>query len=84
VKMDEEKVKGWIAQGAQPSTQAASLFRRAGIIAARPSKSKKKPAAASAGKKKAVVRKRPRKVTPRKTKAKATRAKKKAKVAAKA
>jgi len=84
VKMDEEKVKGWIAQGAQPSTQAASLFRRAGIIAARPSKSKKKPAAASAGKKKAVVRKRPRKVTPRKTKARATRAKKKAKVAAKA
>jgi len=84
VKMDEEKVKGWIAQGAQPSTQAASLFRRAGIIAARPSKSKKKPAAKAAGKKKAVVRKRPRKVTPRKTKAKATRAKKKAKAAAKA
>ena len=28
VKMDEEKVKGWIAEGAQPSTQAASLFRR--------------------------------------------------------
>lgn len=83
VKMDEEKVKGWIAQGAQPSTQAASLFRRAGIIAARPSKPKRKPAA-SAGKKKAVVRKRPRKVTPRKTKAKATRAKKKAKAAAKA
>ncbi len=84
VKMDEEKVKGWIAQGAQPSTQAASLFRRAGIIAARPTKTKKKPAAATAGKKKAVVRKRPRKVTPRKTKAKATRAKKKAKLAAKA
>jgi len=84
VKMDEEKVKGWIAQGAQPSTQAASLFRRAGIIAARPTKTKKKAAAASAGKKKAVVRKRPRKVTPRKTKAKATRAKKKAKLAAKA
>lgn len=84
VKMDEEKVKGWIAQGAQPSTQAASLFRRAGIIAARPSKPKKKPAAKAAAKKKAVVRKRPRKVTPRKTKAKATRAKKKAKAAAKA
>ena len=83
VKMDEEEVKGWIAQGAQPSTQAASLFRRAGIIAARPSKPKKKPAAAAAGKKK-VVRKRPRKVTPRKTRAKATRAKKKAKATAKA
>ena len=38
VKMDEDKVKSWIGQGAQPSTQAASLLRRAGIIAARPSK----------------------------------------------
>ena len=83
VKMDEEKVKGWIAQGAQPSTQAASLFRRAGIIAARPSKSTKKATATKASKN-GVARKRPRKVTPRKTKAKATRAKKKAKAAAKA
>ncbi len=77
VKMDEEKVKGWIAEGAQPSTQAASLFRKAGIIAARASKPTKKKAAAGA-KKKAVKRKRPVKVTPRKAKAKATRAKKKA------
>lgn len=83
VKMDEDKVKGWIAQGAQPSTQAASLFRRAGIIAARPSKPTKKAAATKASKN-GVARKRPRKVTPRKTKAKATRAKKKAKAAAKA
>ena len=79
VKMDEEKVKGWIAEGAQPSTQAASLFRRVGIIAARPSKSTKKKAAAAGTKKKAAVkRKRPVKVTERKTRAKATRAKKKA------
>ena len=79
VKMDEEKVKGWIAEGAQPSTQAASLFRRAGIIAARPSKSTKKKAAAAGTKKKAAAkRKRPVKVTERKTRAKATRAKKKA------
>lgn len=81
VKMDEEKVKGWIAQGAQPSTQAASLFRKAGIIAARPSKpSAKKKAATAAGTKKkaAVKRKRPVKVTPRKERAKAARAKKKA------
>lgn len=87
VKMDEEKVKAWIAEGAQPSTQAASLFRRAGIIAARPSKPKAKKAAAAGSKKKAVVkRKRPVKVTPRKEKAKAARAKKKAaaKAAAKA
>jgi len=81
VKMDEEKVKGWIAEGAQPSTQAASLFRRVGIIAARPTKSTKK-ASANGSTKKAVKRARPRKVTERKTRAKATRAKKKAKVAA--
>ena len=78
VKMDEEKVKGWIGQGAQPSTQAASLFRRAGIIAARPSKPTKKAGATKA----AVKRARPRKVTERKKGAKALRAKKRAKVAA--
>jgi small subunit ribosomal protein S16 len=80
VKMDEEKVKGWIAQGAQPSTQAASIFRRVGIIAARPSKSTKKATTASTGgaKKRVVKRARPRKVTERKTRAKATRAKHKA------
>ena len=77
VKMDEEKVKSWIGQGAQPSTQAASLFRRAGIIAARPSKPTKKAGATKA----AVKRARPRKVTERKTRAKALRAKKRAKVA---
>ncbi len=81
VKMDETKVKGWIAQGAQPSTQAASLFRKAGIIAARPSKSTKK-AVAPGAKKKVVKRSRPNKVTERKVRAKATRAKKKAKTAA--
>jgi len=76
VKMDEDKVKSWIGQGAQPSTQAASLFRRAGIIAARPSKPAKKAGATKA----AVKRARPRKVTERKTRAKALRAKKRAKV----
>jgi small subunit ribosomal protein S16 len=81
VKMDEEKVKGWIAQGAQPSTQAASLFRRAGIIAARPSRSHKKSTASANGKAPAK-RRRPRKVTERKTRAKAVRAKKRAKAAA--
>ena len=78
VKMDEDKVKSWIGQGAQPSTQAASLFRRAGIIAARPSKPAKKAAASKA----VVKRARPRKVTERKTRAKAARAKKRAKVTA--
>ena len=79
VKMNEEKVKSWIGQGAQPSTQAASLFRRAGIIAARPSKSTKKAGATKV----AVKRARPRKVTERKTRAKAHRAKVRAKVGAK-
>jgi small subunit ribosomal protein S16 len=78
VKMDEDKVKSWIGQGAQPSTQAASLFRRAGIIAARPSKPTKKAAATKA----VVKRARPRKLTERKTRAKAARAKKRAKVTA--
>ena len=78
VKMDEDKVKSWIGQGAQPSTQAASLFRRAGIIAARPSKPTKKAGVTKAS----VTRARKRKVTERKTRAKAVRAKKRAKVAA--
>src|SRR5262249_30682697 len=74
VKMDEAKVKSWTGQGAQPSTQAASLSRRAGIIAARPSKPRHK-----TGEPKAKVkRSRPRKVTERKTRAKATRAKRRA------
>ena len=80
VKMDEEKVKGWIAQGAQPSTQAASLFRRAGILASRPSRSRKHKASANG--KAPAKRRRPRKVTPRKTRAKAARAKQKAKAGA--
>lgn len=75
VKMDEEKVKGWIALGARPSTQAASLFRRAGIVAARASKTTKK--AGEAAKPKAA-RAKPRKVTDRRARNKAARAKKKA------
>lgn len=80
MKIDESKVKGWIAQGAQPSVQVASLLRPMGIIAARPSKpvaASSKAAAKSTSKKKAA-RKKPRVVTERKARAKATRAKKKA------
>ena len=77
-KIDEEKVKGWIAEGAQPSTQAASLLRKHGIIAARPSKPRKVVAAAAGAKQAAVKRKKPRKVTARKAKNKAARVKKKA------
>ena len=81
VKIDEEKVKGWIAQGAQPSTQSASLLRKMGIVAARPSRTTKKAGAPEKRAKKSP-RSRPRKVTARKTKAKATRAKKRAKALA--
>lgn len=77
MKIDETKVKSWIALGAQPSVQVASLLRPMGIIAARPSKPAKVVTATAAAKKKAV-RKKPRKVTERKTMAKAVRAKKKA------
>src|SRR5580765_5363748 len=56
-KIDEEKVKGWIALGAAPSTQAASLLRQHGIIAARPSKPTKSATAATDGKKPARRRK---------------------------
>lgn len=77
LKIDETKAKAWIAQGAQPSVQVASLLRPMGIVAARASKPATAAAAKGAAKKKAVRRK-PRKVTERKTKAKAVRAKKKA------
>jgi len=76
-KVDEEKVKAWIAEGAQPSTQAASLLRKHGIVAARASKPAKA-AAAGAKKKKAVSRRKPRTLTDRKAKNKAARVKKKA------
>lgn len=75
VKMDEEKVKGWIAQGAQPSTQAASLFRRAGIVAARASKPTKQ--AGEAAKPKSP-RAKPRTISDRRKKNQAARVKKKA------
>jgi len=76
VKMDEEKVKGWIALGAQPSTQAASLFRRHGIVAARPSKPRKAAPAAPR-----AARAKPRKISERKARARVARAGRKAKVA---
>ena len=78
-KIDEEKVKGWIALGAQPSIQAASLLRKLGIVAPRASKPAKaeKSAAAPAGKAPAKRRK-PRELTARKAKNKAARVRKKA------
>lgn len=74
VKIDEEKVKGWIALGAQPSEQVASLLRKQGIFAGRPSKPQK----AEDPKEKKAPRAKPRKVTDRKAKRKVARVKKKA------
>jgi len=76
VKIDEEKVKGWIALGAQPSVQVASLLRKQGILAGRPSKPVKSAGEARAEKK--VARRKPRKITDRKVKNAAARKKKKA------
>ena len=78
-KVNEEKVKAWIAEGAQPSTQAASLFRKFNMLAPRPSKPAKPAKAAAEGARKTPVKRaKPRKVTPRKAKNKAARVKKKA------
>lgn len=76
VKMDEEKVKGWIALGAQPSDQAASLFRQAGMVIP----SQKKPVAKKSpeAKKAPVKRAKKREVTERRKKNQAARVKKKA------
>lgn len=74
VKMNEEKVKGWIAQGAQPSEQAASLFRRAGLLAPKASKPKK----AAAAKAEPAKRAKKREVSERRLKNRAARVKKKA------
>lgn len=74
VKMDEEKMKGWLANGAVPSEQAASLLRRAGIAMSRPSK----PAKKATEKKAPVKRAKPREVSERRLKNRAARVKKKA------
>ena len=77
-KIDEGKVKEWIAQGARPSVQAASLLRKNGIFATNASK----PATgADAAKKPAKKKAKPAKsseLSARKVKNKAARVKKKA------
>ncbi len=81
-KVDEAKVKAWIAEGAQPSTQAASLFRKHNMLVPRPSKptkpAKVAKAAAKGPKKPTVKPAKPSKLTDRKAKNKAARVKKKA------
>jgi len=46
--VEKERVEQWIANGAQPSEQVASLLRTIGVTASRPSKPKKKKAKAKA------------------------------------
>ncbi len=77
LKIDEEKVKAWIANGAQPSAQAASLLRTLNIVAAKASRPTTS-AAESRAKKATTKRRKPREVTERKAKNKAARVKKKA------
>jgi small subunit ribosomal protein S16 len=36
IKIDEEKVRRWLAQGAQPSDAARSLLQRGGILERKP------------------------------------------------
>ena len=70
--LEKEQVEKWLKNGAQPSTQVASLMRQAGMAWGRPSAPKKKAAkkkTASAGKKKRTVRA----VSARKAKKKAAR-----------
>ena len=69
--IEKDRVEGWLKNGATPSTQVASLLRKAGMTLGRP-KAPQKAAAAAAGK---TARKRARKrtVSPRKLKAKAAR-----------
>ena len=83
LKLNKDAVTQWIAKGAQPSEQAASLLRMQGIAFMSASKSAKKPAE-GAVKKAAKKRASPRKPTERRTIAKAARAKKRAKIAARA
>ena len=80
--VEKERVEQWIANGAQPSEQVASLLRTIGVTTGRPSKSKKKKAKAEgAARPKRAVKK---VVSARKTekKAKKSATKKAAKKAA--
>ena len=77
--IQKEKAEAWIAQGAQPSEQVASLLRTIGVTTYKPSKPKKKKAkkakAETAAKPKRAAKKA---VSARKTEKKAKSATKKA------
>lgn len=67
--IEKDRVEGWLKNGATPSTQVASLLRKAGMTLGRQKAAKKKVAAA-AGKR---THARKRVVSARKVKAKAAR-----------
>src|SRR5205085_11605980 len=84
--ISKEKAESWIAKGAQPSEQAASLLRTLGVTT--PSKAPRKKVAAAAGtekpkRAKKSARKKATAVSERKTKRKAYRASGKRKPAVK-
>jgi small subunit ribosomal protein S16 len=91
LKVEKEKVESWIAKGARPSEQVASLLRSLGVRMVNPSQSNKasgtpaeKPAkAAKAAAKPAARRAAPKAESARKVKAKAVRASGKKKPAVK-
>jgi small subunit ribosomal protein S16 len=78
-KINEDRVKAWIANGAQPSEQAASLLRTINIVATTASKPTSTAAEKAEKKKTPVKRAKPREKTERRAKAKVARAKKKLK-----
>jgi small subunit ribosomal protein S16 len=75
----KDKVEAWLSQGAQPSEQAASLLRSAGVVFGTGATKSKK---AAGGEKQAKTRGVPRKVSPRKVRARVAR--KAARIASKA
>jgi small subunit ribosomal protein S16 len=75
LKVDTEKAAKWIAVGAQPSQQVASLLRQAGMKLGGPKAAKTETAAAPKAAKKKAAKKRAvrRKASERKTEKKAAR-----------
>lgn len=71
--LDKEKIARWLAHGAQPSTQVASLLKRDGMDLYKPSKPKKKAEKAAAPKAEKPRKAAPKKASERKTRAKAAR-----------
>jgi small subunit ribosomal protein S16 len=67
--LEKDQIEKWLANGATPSEQVASLLRRGGMTWGRPSRPTKKKAEASGARKRAVKRT----MSPRKAKKKVAR-----------